>query len=83
MFLQQDGFMGCVMFRNESEAMVLTLWRDAVAIATLERSPSYAETVGRLLGAGILSDPQAVTAGTIHLMELRLESGSLGPRGRL
>lgn len=75
MFHKQEGFLGCVMFRSETEATVLTLWRDMAAVASLDTSPTYKETVAGILEADLLTEPQSVAVGVVHLSDL----GTLDP----
>ncbi|MCT7376304.1 antibiotic biosynthesis monooxygenase family protein [Chelativorans salis] len=75
MFHKQEGFLGCVMFRSETEATVLTLWRDMAAVASLDTSPMYKETVAGILEADLLTEPQSVSVGTVHLSDF----GTLDP----
>lgn len=75
MFREQEGFLGCVMSRDDSEAVVLTFWRDERAVAALDLSPSYRQTVARILAADLLAGTQTTTAGCVHLADLRNLAG--------
>jgi heme-degrading monooxygenase HmoA len=66
----QDGFLGCVMSRDDKEGLVLTFWRDLNAVAALGRSPTYLDTVAKILAADVLTEPQETSVGYIHLCEL-------------
>ena len=70
MFRKQDGFLGCVMSRNEVESLVLTFWRDQDAVAALNKSPTYQETVGQILAAGLLTELQQTSVAQIHIADL-------------
>jgi heme-degrading monooxygenase HmoA len=74
MFRTQAGFRG-VLFASgeETERVVLSFWEDAGAVAALEHSPSYGETVDALLATGILTGDQTVEV-------LNVDGGEL-PRG--
>jgi heme-degrading monooxygenase HmoA len=70
MFRMQDGFLGCVMSHDDEVGLVLTFWRDRNAIAALGQSPTYLDTVARILAADVLTEPQETSVGQIHLCEL-------------
>lgn len=70
MFRQQDGFMGVTMARDGTDCTVMTLWRDAAAIAALDGSESYRQTVDALQSTGILTDTTTAEVAPIHLMDL-------------
>lgn len=67
MFRSQAGFRG-VLFAagRDTERVVLSFWEDGVAVAALDQSPSYLETVDALLVSGILSGAQSVEVLTVH-----------------
>jgi heme-degrading monooxygenase HmoA len=67
MFRSQAGFRG-VLFAagRDAERVVLSFWEDGVAVAALDQSPSYLETVDALLASGILSGPQSVEVLTVR-----------------
>jgi heme-degrading monooxygenase HmoA len=66
----QDGFLGCVMSRDDAEGRVLTFWRDRNAVAALDQSPTYLDTVARILAADVLTEPQEMSVGHIHLCDV-------------
>lgn len=70
MFHQQDGFLGCVMGRTETEGFVMTFWRDQAAIDALDTSPSYKATVARISKAGLLDGMQSVDLLQPHLIDM-------------
>lgn len=70
MFRMQDGFLGCVMSRDDTEGRVLTLWRDRNAVAALDQSPTYLDTVAKILAADVLTEPQETSVGHVHLCEV-------------
>lgn len=76
MFYRQEGFLGCVMGRNEGQCYVLTFWRDQVAITALEQSVDYQQTVAAILAADLLTEPQSTLIRPIHLCDL----GQLSPQ---
>lgn len=70
MFEQQAGFRGVLMLRDGGDCQVITLWEDMAAIEALGTSPSYVETVDRILAAGFLRGPQSVELSSAHLCAL-------------
>lgn len=70
MFRAQEGYLGCVMTRDDTTGLVLTMWRDADALRALDTSPSYHATVERILATGVLADPQETTVGSAHLVDV-------------
>lgn len=70
MFRAQEGYLGCLMSRDDTTGLVLTLWRDADAVRALDTSPSYRATVERILAAEVLADPQETTVGSAHLIDV-------------
>jgi len=83
MFLAQQGYLGCVMSRDDSQAMVLTFWRDKTAIDALESSSSYQATVARILAAGLLEEPQSTEVTEVHLLNLARLSDSVSFDGSI
>jgi heme-degrading monooxygenase HmoA len=67
MFRSQAGFRG-VLFASgdETERVVLSFWENAGAVAALDGSPSYGETVDALLASGILTGEQSVEVLDVH-----------------
>jgi SAM-dependent methyltransferase/heme-degrading monooxygenase HmoA len=83
MFCTQGGFLGCVMGRDEETGLVITLWEDENAVNALDSSPSYNETVAKILAADVLTAEQATRVGKVHLLHLEhipLSDG-YGPAG--
>jgi heme-degrading monooxygenase HmoA len=70
MFRSQKGFLGCLMSRNDETALVMTFWEDMDAVKALETSPSYKETVSKILAGDVLTAEQTVTIGRVHLLDL-------------
>ena len=70
MFRAQQGFLGCIMSHRNGVARVLTLWRDADAIAALDQSSSYRATVQKILVADLLAGQQSTEVGDVHLFDL-------------
>jgi heme-degrading monooxygenase HmoA len=60
MFERQDGFHGVLFATAGDERVVITLWRDRVAAAALERSSDYRATVRAIEAAGFLRPPQRI-----------------------
>lgn len=69
MFQAQQGYRGVLMMRNDSACRVITLWSDRDAVAALEASPSYRETVAHIEALGILSNPKPVQLFELHELE--------------
>lgn len=72
MFRAQTGFRG-VLFASggETERVVLSFWDDLGALAALDDSPSYRETVAALLATGILTGDQSVEVLDVQGGDLR------------
>jgi heme-degrading monooxygenase HmoA len=70
MFQNQKGFLGCVMSRDDEAGLVMTFWEDLEAVKALEASPSYKETVSKILAADLLTAEQTVTIAEVHLFDL-------------
>ncbi|HEV2673438.1 MAG TPA: antibiotic biosynthesis monooxygenase [Aliidongia sp.] len=68
MFRKQPGCEGVLMFRDGGSCHVLTLWQSQSDIDALATSPSYAETVGRIVSAGFLTGDQATRTYETHLL---------------
>lgn len=60
MFRLQRGFLGVVFAGTAADRAVITFWEDDEAVAELERSTSYRETVERIVATGLLSGEQSV-----------------------
>ncbi len=70
MFRQQAGYRGVLMGRRNGDCVVISLWEDEAALATLDQSPSYQATVQRILAEGFLMGEQTVEAYDLHLLDL-------------
>jgi SAM-dependent methyltransferase/heme-degrading monooxygenase HmoA len=70
MFRAQEGFLGCVMSRDEETGVVMTLWEDEKAVKALDSSPSYGETVAKILASDLLTTEQATRFGKVHVLDL-------------
>ncbi|WP_137389496.1 antibiotic biosynthesis monooxygenase family protein [Rhodoligotrophos defluvii] len=70
MFCKQKGFLGCVMSRDDETGLVMTFWEDLDAVKALDTSPTYQETVSRILAADLLTAEQTTTIGEVHLLDL-------------
>ncbi len=68
MFQQQPGVLGVLFLRSENDCVALSLWKDMDAVEALATSPTYLETVDRLLSTGLLRDKQTLEV-------LRVEGG--------
>ena len=71
MFKAQLGFEGVLFARRGSEAIVISLWRDAAAVAALDESPTYESAVRTIGESGYL-----VGDSTVELFDLH--GGALG-----
>jgi heme-degrading monooxygenase HmoA len=61
MFRAQTGYRGALFASGGvTERVVLSFWDDVGAVAALDESPSYRETVAALLATGILTGEQSV-----------------------
>ncbi len=60
MFRKQRGFQGVLFLRMGGRAAVITLWGNMYAVERLAGSPSYQETVKRIVETGILEGDQTV-----------------------
>jgi heme-degrading monooxygenase HmoA len=61
MFRAQQGFRGVLFAAGDAaERVVLSFWEETGAVAALDGSPTYRETVDALLTSGILSGEQTV-----------------------
>lgn len=67
MFRGQPGFRGVTMLRQGSRCMVITMWDDHSAIAELEGSQKYLETVRQIEEMGFLRGDQSTEVFDIHL----------------
>jgi heme-degrading monooxygenase HmoA len=54
MFVAQNGFGGLFFGRSDSDCIVVTFWRNEEAVAQLDRSPWYRETVAAIETTGFL-----------------------------
>ncbi|MFN8377019.1 MAG: antibiotic biosynthesis monooxygenase [Anaerolineae bacterium] len=60
MFRHQSGCLGVFFVRTPHDCAVISLWRDMASVEHLNHSPSYTQTVQRLLGTGMLHGKQVV-----------------------
>ena len=58
------------MSHNQVVGFVLTFWRDEDAVAALDKSPTYQETVAQILAADLLIEPQEISVCEIHIADL-------------
>jgi heme-degrading monooxygenase HmoA len=68
MFKAQPGCAGVLMLRNGASCQVITLWQSQEAIAALDTSASYRETVERIVAQGFLRGEQRVEVLDAHLL---------------
>jgi heme-degrading monooxygenase HmoA len=68
MFKVQQGFAGVLMLRDGSRCQVITLWQSHEAVAALDLSSTYRETVERIRGQGFLGGEQRVETLDAHLL---------------
>jgi heme-degrading monooxygenase HmoA len=66
MFRRQQGFRGVLFARDGADRVVLSLWENEAAAASLAESSDYQETARRLLATGILVGPQTVEMLEVH-----------------
>jgi heme-degrading monooxygenase HmoA len=64
----QPGFAAALMLRNGASCRVITVWTSHEAIAALDGSPSYRETVERILAEGFIRGEQSVELFGAHLL---------------
>lgn len=70
MFREQAGFLGVFFVKSGQERAVITLWRSQNDARRLEDSPSYRQTVDRIIQAGILDGESGVEVFRAHGFEL-------------
>jgi heme-degrading monooxygenase HmoA len=70
MFRSQAGYRGVLMAGDCSERIVVTLWEDDEAVAALDLSRTYRDTVSRIVAAGFLTGAQSVEVYDTHLSDL-------------
>jgi len=70
MFQSQAGYRGVLMAGDGPERIVITLWEDDDAIAALDASRSYRDTVSRIVATGFLTGAQSVEIYDTHLSDL-------------
>ena len=78
MFRAQDGYAGLLMAGEGAERVVITLWRDADAVAALDRSTIYHETVKCIMATGFISGHQSVEVHDVHISDLYASSLGTG-----
>jgi heme-degrading monooxygenase HmoA len=70
MFQSQTGYRGVLMAGDGSERLVITLWESDEAIAALDTSPTYKDTVSKIVATGFLTGDQSVEVYDTHLSDL-------------
>jgi heme-degrading monooxygenase HmoA len=60
MFRKQAGFRGVLFSAAGAARVVITLWDDAEAVAALDTSDTYAETVAEIVATGFLRGESTV-----------------------
>jgi len=60
MFRAHEGFIGVVFCEARDERVVITLWATPEAVAALDASPVYRETVERIETSGFIVGPSSV-----------------------
>jgi heme-degrading monooxygenase HmoA len=66
MFRAQPGFLGVLFLRAAGDCAVITLWKGADAIAALEASPTYLDTVAQITRTGFLTGESSVEVFEVH-----------------
>jgi heme-degrading monooxygenase HmoA len=66
MFRAHEGFVGAVFGEAHDERVVITLWRDSEAVAALDSSPVYRDTVQRIEATGFILGPSSVEVFEVH-----------------
>jgi heme-degrading monooxygenase HmoA len=66
MFRAQRGFLGVLFAGVGSERAVISLWEDVEAVAALDSSPSYRETVDEISATGFLAGGSSVEVLEVH-----------------
>ena len=66
MFRRHSGFLGVLFAGAASERAVITIWSDQAAVAALEASADYKDTVRMLEATGFLRPPQRVERLAVH-----------------
>ena len=70
MFQSQAGYRGVMMAGEGPERIVITLWESDDAIAALDASPTYRDTVSKIIATGFLTGEQSVDVYDTHLSDL-------------
>jgi heme-degrading monooxygenase HmoA len=60
MFERQEGCLGVFFLRGGEVCAALSLWRSETDIVALDSSPTYQQTVARLIASGLLQGEQSV-----------------------
>ena len=60
MFRAHEGFIGVVFGEAGDERVVITLWTAPEAVAALDSSPLYSETVERIEATGFIVGPSTI-----------------------
>ncbi|MCB8818997.1 antibiotic biosynthesis monooxygenase family protein [Microvirga rosea] len=70
MFQSQTGYRGVIMAGDGPERLVITFWDSDEAIAALDSSPSYRNTVSKIVATGFLTGAQSVEVYDTHLSDV-------------
>jgi heme-degrading monooxygenase HmoA len=70
MFQSQTGYRGVMMAGDGAERIVITLWENDDAVAALETSSTYRDTVSKIIATGFLTGDQPVEVYSTHLSDL-------------
>lgn len=66
MFSEQPGYLGVIFTRADTDCAVITFWENRAAAEKLEKSPSYRQTVARLLESDFLVGDSSVEIFDVH-----------------
>ncbi len=70
MFQSQAGYRGVMMGGDGPDRIVITLWENDDAIAALDVSSAYRNTVSKIIATGFLTGDQSVEVYDAHLSDL-------------
>ena len=79
MFRQQPGCLGVLFLNAPPDWGALSYWQNDAALAALDTSPTYLETVRRLDETGLLVGPSSVEVFAVHggfVGDLILDAGT-------
>jgi heme-degrading monooxygenase HmoA len=60
MFKWQEGCLGVFFLRGSEGCAAVSLWRSEADVVALDTSPTYQQTVARLMASGLLEGDQSV-----------------------